>query len=328
VRAVTGAGGGVTETAVYRPFGEQQERVLDASAAGEDKGFIGERFDADAGLQYLNARYYDPKLGLFLQPDWFEVTEPGVGRNRYSYSFNDPVNLSDPGGNSWLDRTWDRVFGEGSFNRTFGDRASAWSDRTFGNQRDQVYAAAWTGPGRYSTTYHEWKRHQEQPVYASGEAASGDFVFDVLTAGAGATVKAGLRAGYKLGRGVWDLPPIERGRVIEQRLGQNLHPSFPVIDKVGGGVATSIKSLDLAAASYRSGTRVLSTVTRHINKLDQFNGASFGGSTVVTGLHYTSKALEVAIPSMGNAAQRYALSVADSYARNLGISLITTIVRR
>jgi RHS repeat-associated protein len=100
VRAVTGAGGEVTETAVYRPFGEQQERVLDASAAGEDKGFIGERYDADAGLQYLNARYYDPKLGLFLQPDWFEITEPGVGRNRYSYSFNDPVNLSDPTGNA------------------------------------------------------------------------------------------------------------------------------------------------------------------------------------------------------------------------------------
>jgi hypothetical protein len=51
VRAVTGAGGGVAETAVYRPFGEQQERVLDASAAGEDKGFIGERYDADAGLR-------------------------------------------------------------------------------------------------------------------------------------------------------------------------------------------------------------------------------------------------------------------------------------
>jgi hypothetical protein len=51
VRAVTGAGGGLAETAVYRPFGEQQERVLDASAAGEDKGFIGERYDADAGLR-------------------------------------------------------------------------------------------------------------------------------------------------------------------------------------------------------------------------------------------------------------------------------------
>ena len=69
------------------------------AAAGEDKGFVGERYDAGAGLQYLNARYYDPRLGLFLQPDWFEVTQPGVGTNRFSYSGNDPVNWRDPGGN-------------------------------------------------------------------------------------------------------------------------------------------------------------------------------------------------------------------------------------
>jgi hypothetical protein len=36
---------------------------------------------------------------MFLQPDWFEVLRPGVGTNRFSYSFNDPVNLSDPSGN-------------------------------------------------------------------------------------------------------------------------------------------------------------------------------------------------------------------------------------
>ncbi len=65
----------------------------------ETKGVIGERFDADAGLQYLNARYYDPKLAMFIQPDWFEVAKAGVGTNRYAYSFNDPVNKMDPGGN-------------------------------------------------------------------------------------------------------------------------------------------------------------------------------------------------------------------------------------
>lgn len=58
-----------------------------------------ERYDADASLQYLNARYYDPKLGMFLQPDWFEVQTTGVGTNRYSYSANDPVNSLDPNGN-------------------------------------------------------------------------------------------------------------------------------------------------------------------------------------------------------------------------------------
>ncbi|AXX98385.1 RHS repeat-associated core domain-containing protein [Profundibacter amoris] len=37
-------------------------------------------------MQYLNARYYDPRLGMFIQPDWFEVTKAGVGTNRYAYS--------------------------------------------------------------------------------------------------------------------------------------------------------------------------------------------------------------------------------------------------
>jgi RHS repeat-associated protein len=87
------------ESAVYKPFGEQSEWLLPGNAAPETKGWIGERFDADAGLQYLNARYYDPALGMFLQPDWWEVTKAGVGTNRYSYSFNDPVNLSDANGN-------------------------------------------------------------------------------------------------------------------------------------------------------------------------------------------------------------------------------------
>ncbi len=54
---------------IYHPFGETRDWVSDAAAAEETKGFIGERYDADAGLQYLNARYYDPELGLFIQPD-------------------------------------------------------------------------------------------------------------------------------------------------------------------------------------------------------------------------------------------------------------------
>jgi RHS repeat-associated protein len=59
----------------------------------------GERYDDASGLQYLNARYYDPRLAMFIQPDWWEVMQEGVGTNRYSYSFGDPVNGRDPSGN-------------------------------------------------------------------------------------------------------------------------------------------------------------------------------------------------------------------------------------
>ncbi|MEP4927258.1 MAG: RHS repeat-associated core domain-containing protein [Hyphomicrobiales bacterium] len=99
VRMIANETQAIEERSTYKPFGEENESVLAASKAQETIGWIGERHDAGAGLQYLNARYYDPELGLFIQPDWFEVTKAGVGTNRYSYSFNDPVNLSDPNGN-------------------------------------------------------------------------------------------------------------------------------------------------------------------------------------------------------------------------------------
>ena len=47
----------------------------------------------------VNGAPGDPAVGMFIQPDWFEVTLAGVGTNRYAYSGNDPVNMRDPNGN-------------------------------------------------------------------------------------------------------------------------------------------------------------------------------------------------------------------------------------
>jgi RHS repeat-associated protein len=99
--------------------------VFDATAKAENRGFIGQSFDRNAGLLSLNARYMDPKLGLFTSPDWLAPPIPGVGTNRYAYSFNDPVNLKDPSGNNAEDPTIaDRVinFFAGLFSSAMPDR--------------------------------------------------------------------------------------------------------------------------------------------------------------------------------------------------------------
>ena len=61
--------------------------------------FTGQRLDAETGLYYFNARYYDAAIGRFIQPDSY-VQSPGNPQmlNRYSYALNNPVQFNDPSG--------------------------------------------------------------------------------------------------------------------------------------------------------------------------------------------------------------------------------------
>ena len=80
----------------YGPYGKPVASA--ASSVLNGKAYINERYDAETGLQYLHARYYDPHLGRFVSPDTWDPTLPGVDINRYAYAGNDPVNGSDPSG--------------------------------------------------------------------------------------------------------------------------------------------------------------------------------------------------------------------------------------
>ena len=102
VRLITNAAGQVEQSTSYTPYGDPTTATLLASTP-EEHSFIGERFDASTGLLYLNARYYDPALGRFMQPDWWWVRQAGVGTNRYAYAGNDPVNFSDRNGHNFCD---------------------------------------------------------------------------------------------------------------------------------------------------------------------------------------------------------------------------------
>lgn len=63
-----------------------------------DRGFIGQVKDGSTGLQYLNARYYDPAIGRFTAPDpVVDLANPG-SLDAYGYGLGNPVTLSDPTG--------------------------------------------------------------------------------------------------------------------------------------------------------------------------------------------------------------------------------------
>ncbi|WP_179296364.1 RHS repeat protein [Mesorhizobium sp. WSM4304] len=98
VRMVTDASGAIVEQTNYATYGERLNTGFQTQ-----KGYIGERFDAETGLLYLNARYMDPVLGRFISPDDWDPTKEGVGTNRYAYAQNDPVNRSDANGHGALD---------------------------------------------------------------------------------------------------------------------------------------------------------------------------------------------------------------------------------
>jgi len=54
-------------------------------------------------LTTLFALFASQASAMFIQPDWLDPTQPGVGTNRYAYSFNDPINKMDPSGNTAVD---------------------------------------------------------------------------------------------------------------------------------------------------------------------------------------------------------------------------------
>lgn len=109
--------GGSEEGTRYAAFGQPLDastNQVPTAANSTQKKFIGERWDIEANLMYLNARYYDQGHGYrFISPDDWDPIKAGVGTNRYSYSDNDPVNRSDPNGHQSDEPTINDSDGDG-----------------------------------------------------------------------------------------------------------------------------------------------------------------------------------------------------------------------
>lgn len=83
----------------YRPYGERT--VKSAAASGNKVWFTSRHQDADTGLVYMGARYYDPVTGRFVSTDPVGFDEQNLHSfKRYAYTNSNPYKYIDPDGHA------------------------------------------------------------------------------------------------------------------------------------------------------------------------------------------------------------------------------------
>ncbi|MEM6796481.1 MAG: polymorphic toxin-type HINT domain-containing protein, partial [Acidobacteriota bacterium] len=89
-------GGSVQNQYSYDAWGK---RRFESGTSGNVFGFTGHEEDAESGLIYARARFYDPDVGLFLSHDPVEgdATNP-PSLHRYLYAYQNPTVYTDPTG--------------------------------------------------------------------------------------------------------------------------------------------------------------------------------------------------------------------------------------
>ena len=96
---ITNLDGEVVQHIEYVPFGEvfveERNNIWNTPYL-----FNAKEFDEETGLYYYGARYYDPRISLWISTDNSE--EKYAEFSSYCYVGNNPIILNDPNGNDWL----------------------------------------------------------------------------------------------------------------------------------------------------------------------------------------------------------------------------------
>jgi RHS repeat-associated protein len=103
IQSITSSNGTLRTTRAFGPFGATTEPLTDASSV--PVGFTGQEHDPELGLINMRGRMYDPVLGQFLSPDPVMQMPFSQGFNRFAYTFNSPLNHTDPSGFESSDTT-------------------------------------------------------------------------------------------------------------------------------------------------------------------------------------------------------------------------------
>lgn len=93
VTSISNSTGAVAQTYAYDSFGKP---TASTGTLSNPFQYTGREFDAETGIYYYRARYFDPSAGRFLSEDALRFQAEA---NFYRYVWNSPVGWIDPSGN-------------------------------------------------------------------------------------------------------------------------------------------------------------------------------------------------------------------------------------
>ncbi|WP_413584447.1 RHS repeat-associated core domain-containing protein [Bdellovibrio sp. HCB274] len=110
ITSISNGSGSIIQRYDYKGFGQLVSVKSDAGSDISANPFFnniflfgGREYDAETGLYYHRARYYDPQIGRFIQVDPYagNMAHPSSVVNKYIYGANRPTVFTDPSGR-WI----------------------------------------------------------------------------------------------------------------------------------------------------------------------------------------------------------------------------------
>jgi RHS repeat-associated protein len=170
VRDIVDSQGNLLNHIVYDSFGN----VRSETNSGIDFrfGYTGRELDAETGLYYYRARYYDAQTGQFIGQD--PIGFGGLDSNLYRYVGNSPTSFTDPYGHSLWDAAgnlWNKGVEKGkAFVKEIDYGIKGYGETVEQIRRDPVGTMMDAGSGAYDMAGEKFNEYVRKPVT---EAAPG-----------------------------------------------------------------------------------------------------------------------------------------------------------
>jgi RHS repeat-associated protein len=195
-RIITDATGTVTPPAATYTYDAYGNTTASTGTITNPFQYAGQYSDAESGIQYLRARYYDPNTAQFISRDPVVATT----RSAYGYVAGDPLNASDPSGLLCLE-FWNKekcsnlltTTAVAFANSSAGERANAIIDRySFGLSST---VEGWAGVG-YDHNSANWQdAHNSFAGFLAEQVGAWTILRGLSVVGRGLSVVGrGLRA--------------------------------------------------------------------------------------------------------------------------------------